>query len=427
MTPLHPPTPATSVPGGWREAVRLRAGLIAAWSVLLALLGWSVATAPPVAAEHPRPTAAAWRLLAVRPLHRDFADLRSVTHRWPCARAGVDNYADARCDPWNRLFNYPPVWLVPARLGWGPRATPWLAGVEVLGLMAALWTLLPARTLGGSAAAAALTLSTPVMFAVERGNVDLLVFAALVLGLRATRDLSAAGRDRARAALFAALAFLKLFPIAAFAVLARSPRRALAAGTGAALVAAGIALAYHGVLPKLQANTFHEFDTNYGRLYLFATDPAASAWSSPAGAWSLGVAAALGGLAAAWGALRREAVVAALGDLLEGAHLTDLAAAGAAVFALTFLIGLNYDYRLVFLLPVFPLLSARAAGRRSSAAERAALLVGARLVLAHRAPDAVMAVVDWILFGGVCAAFGAAAARRWGPARRFAGAARAPI
>lgn len=399
------------------DALRLRAGLLAAVTLLALMLGASAALSPPQPQEPGwRPTTRAWRALGVQTMDMDFADLRSVTHRWDCARAGDPGYHDGRCDPWSRPFNYPTVWLAPARWGWNAGATRPLAALELALLAAALWTLLPARTLKGSVAAAAAALSPPVMFAVERGNVDMLVFAALVLGLRAAHALPARLRDGARAALFALLALLKLFPIAAFAALARSSRGLrLAAGCAAATTAA-IAAANGPALSALQANTVHEFADNYGRLFLFARDPAVSPWTSAAGIASLALAAAVALLGAGWGWMRGRELTAALGDLLDGSFEADLAAAATAVFGLTFLIGLNYDYRLIFLLGLLPLLLRRDGGGWSTPAGGVAAAVLLRLLFAHRAPPGSLAVVDWALFGGAVAWAAASAADRLLPA-----------
>ena len=289
--------------------------------------------------------------------------------------------------------------------------------------------LLAARTPKQAVVTALLALSPPVTFAVERGNVELLVFAGLVLGLRATRDLAPARKDAWRAALFGGLTLLKLFPIAAFAVLAQTPRRALGALAGVAAAALGVIVTCGDHLFQLQPNMAHEIDTNYGRLLLFATDPAVSAWRSPAALHSLAFAALVTAAGSAAGVLWRAPVLRSFGGLLDGGWESDLALAGTAIFGLTFLIGLNYDYRLIFLLLLVPAFFHKDGGSWNTPAGAAAAALLLRLSAAHRLPDAWLGAADWALLAALCTWTAASLSHRLRPrcAPAFAGAASAPI
>ena len=275
------------------DATRARVGLAAAVLVVLAFLSLSLLVQR--FAHVPIRTALGWRMLAVDPpMYPEFADLRSVTHRWDCVRRGVDVYSHPGCDPWGRAFNYPPIWLLPAYLGLGASATIAIGLTEATLMVAALAALFPQRTAKTQITTFLIAVSTPVVFAIERGNVDILIFVVIVAAFFATRDLTPGRRDVVRFAALTALTWMKLFPVAAIAHLARSPRRALIAGAGLAAIAVAIALVYDEVLPRLAANTFHELADNYGRLALFVHAPDASDRTGPAGRTSLMVALAAG-------------------------------------------------------------------------------------------------------------------------------------
>ena len=385
------------------ENVRARAGLLAAAGVVASVLTGSLLARPP-GGEGPS-VFVGWNLLGVRvSMWPPFADLRNVTHRWACVRAGIDSYADGRCDPWGRLFNYPSPWLWPAGWGWTGRLTVPLGFGEIALFFAALWALFPARDGRTAVATALLVLTPPVMFVVERGNVDMLVFAAVTAAFVGTRRAPEAVRGAVRLLTLTALGFLKLYPLAAFAYAARTPRRAALAVAGAALAALSIWAAYGPVLRVMAANSGEAVDDSYGRLIPFLlAAPALRGWSAPLAAVLLALGAGIGFIAA-----RR--ITAGLGVLLDTETSPQLAAVGTAIYLSTWMIGSSYDYRLIFLLLLFPLLIETDAGRWRSPALALGVLVYGRLALAHRIPFGAAAAYDVVLVP-VLAAWAAASAR----------------
>jgi hypothetical protein len=178
---------------------------------------------------------AQWDRLRVPAETPSFLDMRSVTTAWECERRGIDPLPLNRCDPHERPANYPRLWLLPGRLGLGEGATVPLALFSALAFfVVVLWFVGPLKLWEGGVLALALC-SPAVMLGVERGNVDLLVMALLMVALMMFR----ARRTSARAlshCLFLLAAMLKLFPVFSFVVLVRQQRRWLLAAAAVVLL-----------------------------------------------------------------------------------------------------------------------------------------------------------------------------------------------
>ena len=118
-----------------------------------------------------------------------FADLRSVTTAWECTRRHIAVLPVNSCDPWQRPANYPRIWLVPSLLGLGQGSTFVLGLVLAALFLVAALAVLPAAAGAGSGALYGAALCSPaVMLGVQRGNVDLAVFAVVVLAVMLSRE-----------------------------------------------------------------------------------------------------------------------------------------------------------------------------------------------------------------------------------------------
>jgi len=133
----------------------------------------------------------------VRPALFPFFDTSAVLSWLRCFRLGVDVFATNPCDPLGRLFNYSPLWLAASVL---PVTTAWTEPVGltvVLGFLLSMLLLPPGRSLREVAVIVAGTLSTAVVFAAERANADLVIFAlaapAAALACRDRTELRLAG------------------------------------------------------------------------------------------------------------------------------------------------------------------------------------------------------------------------------------------
>ncbi|MCP9857963.1 MULTISPECIES: hypothetical protein [unclassified Cyanobium] len=169
------------------------------------------------------PSLQEWQGLAFAPIRQvamaspPFADLAMLTHSARCD-GSLSNLFDGRvnCDPYGRLFTYPPMALWMFRvLGLSSASLGWVGvvlGTAVALLTGALFfTLIPSAAVAGLLLALTF-LSLPFQLALERANNDLIVF--LLLALLA---LALSSQRRRSAAAAATLAFLavatKILPL----------------------------------------------------------------------------------------------------------------------------------------------------------------------------------------------------------------------
>jgi hypothetical protein len=331
-----------------------------------------------------------------------------------------DPYVDPRCDPWKRLFNYPPLWLEARRFGASAQSTN-LLGVAMAGLFsAALILAFRATSWRGSLIVVVALLSPAIMFGLERGNVDTLLFSLLAFGLYATRRGIETSSTVLRCALIIALTALKVYPVAACATLIRDRRNTCLVP----LFAAGLAFVAFvwtswSRIPSIFSNTPFTSYYSYGAGALLLDmaawldarniDPIVLRTSATVTALLLGIGVAVW---AALGSPRRLRQV--LPPLDRRDFADDLCLAGLSIFCLTFLLGSNFHYRLVFLAGALPALI-----RAFEQAHDARLLVAPCAVLAllwaTRLPHGVGHALGWIGYLGACAWLAQALVARCAP------------
>lgn len=288
-----------------------------------------------------------------------FGDLRNVTTAWECVRRGIAVLPVNPCDPQQRPANYPRLWLVPSFLGLGESSTVALGILVAIAFVVAAIAVVPAAAsvkvglLYGAAVC-----SPAVMLGVQRGNVDLLLFALVVLAvILSTRRLR--GWIWANALVFLAAA-LKLFPIFAAGFLVRRVRRgAPAAATIAVLAGFAIyALATLGTIRAIDRAVPQSDVLSFGVRRVSEWLGGATRAESSLRAWDGIVVVAV---AAAVVLCRRRLRVELPGG--DGREL-DLFWAGACVYVGCYALFRSFDYRLVFALMAVPQLT-RWAGERS--------------------------------------------------------------
>jgi len=157
----------------------------------------------------------AWTWLRVQPKNPKFADLRLVTATADCIRNDPNwSMATPTCDPFGRPNNYPSIWgraFAWMRLGINDTVAVGYATLLVFSIACGvlLFQLARSKTSNvGWTVASLSVLSPPVLLAVERGNVDLIVFTLLVGAMSA----GFANRSGLSAALLGLCTSLKLFP-----------------------------------------------------------------------------------------------------------------------------------------------------------------------------------------------------------------------
>jgi hypothetical protein len=248
-------------------------------------------------------------------------------------------------------MNYPRVWLAPTALGLGQEATPALAMLLNLAFFVALLALIGPVGIGAAVVYIAALTSPAVLLAIERGNTDLAMFA-LVCG-----SVIVSGRLAGLAILVGTV--LKLYPIAAILSVPGRTRILVFAGA----VAYGIV-----TLADIQLN-LAETPRTASRSYGLTTNATVLFPDMPT-VVSIGILVVVGAFAVL--------IVALRGERLRGSHVAQSAfIAGAMIFGATYILGPNWNYRLVFLLLTLPLALELARLRRPALL----LLVGSTLWL----------------------------------------------
>jgi hypothetical protein len=116
-----------------------------------------------------------------------FFDTRNLTAALECRRLGFDPLIDNPCDPWGRPLNYPRVWLALRWLGLNQSHTVVLALVFIALFLGSVFLLVGRISLGKGILIALAVSSPSVMLAIERANMDIVVFTLLVLAVLAWR------------------------------------------------------------------------------------------------------------------------------------------------------------------------------------------------------------------------------------------------
>jgi hypothetical protein len=356
---------------------------------------------------------AANRLLFVAGIHwgqTPFFDVYNPMSWLDCARAGLDITVVNPCDEvFGTTLVYSPafMWLTPTGLG---RPDTVAVGLAMnLAFIASLVLLPGGRGLGDAAAMAALMFSNTVLFAMYQANIDLLLFTLVV-----TACAVLPGRVPARAlgyGLIMVAFLLKLYPIAAFAVVARERLATMLAIAAGVMVAAGLFALTH--IEALRAvsraipagNPLHMFGLASTRHGLSSMLPQL-ALPGAAIAAILAVLLLLAALVA-WRVAASRPIGAALDRLPE--HHRLLLLAGGAVLVFCFLSGESYRYRGVFLLAVMPALLALR--HDLSGGARIAIMALAGLVVALAWGVYVSLAIDHLLKGGVLSQAPVAASR----------------
>ena len=329
----------------------LAAALVGGYFLLIAALGgytkWGRLGVPPMGSKNNL-----W-----------FGDLRNVTTAWECTRRGIAILPLNPCDPWQRPTNYPRLWVFPSFLGLGEGSTFVLGLILAAVFVVAALALVP-RDAGyrtGAIYGAALC-SPAVMLGIQRGNVDLAVFAVIVAAVLVSRR-ELVGTLVADALVLLA-AVLKLFPILALGFLVRRSQRI--AWAGAAVVLGAFAMyvvATRDNIRALARAVPQVDDTSFG-LRRFSEWASAAVTDRPSlRVWDIGVVIVV--LVAV--VLLRRPLRAHLGGAVENAAAArdlDLFWAGACIYIGSYALFRSFDYRLVFVLPALPQLLRWAGARR---------------------------------------------------------------
>src|SRR5271169_4428540 len=122
----------------------------------------------------------------IGPFRFPFVDISGALAAWECARQGLDVILSDPCDVLRRGYNYSPLWMAASPIPLGVRDTTVVGWILDLVFLMSLSFLPSPRCLLELILVLAGTLSTMVIFALERANPDILLFImALTTGVLA--------------------------------------------------------------------------------------------------------------------------------------------------------------------------------------------------------------------------------------------------
>ncbi len=286
-----------------------------------------------------------WSFWNIPVMHPYFADLRSVLSSVESYAHGLDPMQINPFDPWGRKLNYPRIWVYFLfALGLTQQSTTLVAILIILLWLFGLWLVFPDIKPKWALFILGAIFSPATLLGVERANTDLLIFFLIALGI-------AAVGYHAGGALVALLlaTFLKIFPLFASPILLKvnNSKKIFSVFTVFALLYLFLQLPD---LRLMSSNTPKSVNLSYG---LLVTTSKLYGWGLPL--WLIFLILLFLFL------LLISGMFAALKEnlFLEDAHPIHISGflAATGVYVGTFLFTLvNYDYRLTFLIPAFPLL-----------------------------------------------------------------------
>ncbi len=296
-----------------------------------------------------------WRTFGVTPLQPPFFDMHVVNDYAACASKGIDPFTPQACNVDN--FNIPRIWLWLGLIGIDGSDSVWLSA-SLIAFAAIVATLLfRGRCWQDGVFALGAILSPSVMMGVERGNLDLLVFA-LVGSAALIYDERRIGRACAAAIFLVFGILLKLIPIFCVSVVARFSRATLAFAVAvAALAATYLVLTIDDIL-LIRRNVPTTFVLSYGykAIFLGFDHIRSEAGLSPLGladTWMPAAVAAsvlAGALYVAVNRHRKRSGFCGVDKTVAGTAFLF----GAGIYCGTFLLDTNFIYRLMFLLLCVP-------------------------------------------------------------------------
>ncbi len=301
---------------------------------------------------------AAWRPLHIPSTSPGFMDTRTVTHSIDCLLAGENPYFVRSYDPWHRLYNYPPIWLDLRYLGVTSRSTNFLGITLALLLVGSSLLLFRAKTWLAAAFVFLALISRAILFGLERGNIDQLIFASLVFGFflidRQQSHRTASLNELFSALLIVLLTILKIYPVVGAIILLRSRNGLFKTILTAVAAIAALLLTSGHDLSLLLANTPLDYMMSFGAFPFFLAIvnlilPSSQSFFVLHRYVAPFAAILLAALSLTAALLFRNRLQQLLPRLDPDHTRGRIAICGLAIFAFAFTFSASYNYRLVFL------------------------------------------------------------------------------
>lgn len=346
------------------------------------------------AAPHHPPLLDFWKAYGVDHVSPAFVDLRGVTTAPDAIRRGIDPLAENPLDPLHRALNYPRAWTLLRHLGVSEAHTLPLGFCLAAGFLVFALGLVGPLTWPQGIFYGALVCSPAVLFAVERGNIDVLLFCLLTLA--ATSVTRRAMHLWAYGLVFLC-AILKLFPVFGFALALRERRRTglLVLSAAAIAFAAYLLITWRDVV-AMSSNTPQGIYVSYGRKVLFER---LRDYGLPLDPNACSLALLVLVVAAAATLCTRVRLPEFTGGAMEKMLI------GAGIYGGSFTLVSSFNYRLIFLLFVVPQLlhwlRQRTAARRFAFASLVSVSLALFLSAQLRSWLFLLKEsANWIVFGG---------------------------
>jgi hypothetical protein len=331
-----------------------------------------------------------------------FVDTRTITHSIDCVLNGQDPYFVVSFDPLHRYYNYPPIWLGARYLGVTSQSSNFIGGMMAIGTVCISLLLFNSKRWISAVIIFFAVLSRSVLFAIERGNTDQIIFALLVCGLFLAERQRAAWRENLKGLLIVLLTILKVYPVAAVAVFIRHRNGYLKAFLIAVLSVAALIVTSGRYLPVVLKNTPHYTYLSFGSYpFFFSMTKHVLPWVAVRILYHPGIAIVgallLGVLCMVIGGARSDRVANFLPPLHFNSARATIAIACLAIFCFAFITGASFDYRLIFLLGALAYLVDDLNQRSSLRSLPAAILI---LILLWKSPglSPVFEVFDGLVF-----------------------------
>jgi ribose transport system permease protein len=293
-----------------------------------------------------------WSVLQIPTLSPAFADMRTVQGAVLSDQQGLDPQIQNPGDPWNRVMNYPKVWLWIAKLLQLNYETNFLVFVCTCILAYAISCMFLLRRTP-SLYFLVVIFSGASLLAVERGNNDILAFALVFAGITLSQDYG-----RAFSIFLAAV--LKIYPVFLAVTLIKKPKIFAVL----LLFLAGYFILSYGELITLQAgNTAssdpagilasYGIDTDMRIIQQFVPGQSGETYTIIKCAFLLA-------------SILLIAVISRKQNLSftnDSVLHTEWFLAGGIMYSSTYLLASNWDYRLIFLLLCVPYILSLQKGR----------------------------------------------------------------
>lgn len=292
-----------------------------------------------------------WRLWNIPTMSPHFADIRTITHGAESYAQGLDPMIENPGDPWHRRMNYPRIWQSLYFLGINHTHTTIIGLIIIFSFLVGICLILPNANNKVIIMVFSAVLSPAVLLGIERGNTDLFMFFLVSVAVLTV------GRSYILSTFFIMTGFLlKLYPIFGVALLLKAERKKFVLYIS--IILAFCFLYAYASLPDLvqiNSGTPKSIVLSYGMNVFWmglSTINQNLGFYARLLSYFLVLLIFLTSFSAAILNRKVSALVSYDNKYLDS--YLDSFRVGSAIYIGTFLLGNNFDYRLMFLIFVIP-------------------------------------------------------------------------